>query len=364
MSDPLAVIVYGLGWGDEGKGATVDWLSSKLTPDRVVRFNGGQQAAHNVVSGPYHHTFQSYGSGTLSGVPTYISRYCTIDPLAILREQKALMYFPLFNESPKVYVSELAKVTTPLHVNLNRQREIARGDAAHGTTGRGFGTTVEWEYNGNEPLRAGHMKDLDALIYFLSQYAAANGFDSSPDTLYRIANEMRNAYLATCYTVPEDEFQYDLSYGVTIFEGAQGFGLDENYGAAPHTTWSTTTPANARAMTREAGIDEVITYGVLRTYATRHGAGPLPGECDLDVKEEHNVGGWAGKFRTGQWDPNYLRWAIDMTSPDLLALTHLDVYPNLNTTEGMLNASEFGDIGIAAFGPDREDRLACVGWIK
>ena len=78
-------IVVGLGWGDEGKGATVDFLAAQQAPGTtaVVRFNGGQQAAHNVITPEgTHHMFSSFGSGTFSTNPTFISDYCTIDPIA------------------------------------------------------------------------------------------------------------------------------------------------------------------------------------------------------------------------------------------------------------------------------------------
>jgi adenylosuccinate synthase len=66
-----ATIVAGLGYGDEGKGAVVSFLTEQLRAKLVVRFNGGAQAAHNVVAPDgRHHTFAQVGSGTFSGVPT------------------------------------------------------------------------------------------------------------------------------------------------------------------------------------------------------------------------------------------------------------------------------------------------------
>ena len=85
-SEPSADIVVGLGWGDEGKGATVDALVASKPTQRVVRFNGGQQAEHNVIANGIHHTFSSIGSGAFSNVPTFISKYCTVDPIALENE--------------------------------------------------------------------------------------------------------------------------------------------------------------------------------------------------------------------------------------------------------------------------------------
>ena len=44
------VIVVDLGYGDAGKGTVVDWLCARGPYAAVVRFNGGAQAAHNVVT--------------------------------------------------------------------------------------------------------------------------------------------------------------------------------------------------------------------------------------------------------------------------------------------------------------------------
>jgi adenylosuccinate synthase len=53
-----AILVAGLVWGDEGKGSVVDYLVRKHKAGVVVRYNGGAQAAHNVVTPEgLQHTF-------------------------------------------------------------------------------------------------------------------------------------------------------------------------------------------------------------------------------------------------------------------------------------------------------------------
>src|SRR6516165_8493491 len=82
-----AVIVQGLCFGDEGKGATVDFLARRLGADLVVRYCGGSQAAHNVVlPDGRRHVFAQFGSGTLAGVPTYLGPEVIINPTALVRE--------------------------------------------------------------------------------------------------------------------------------------------------------------------------------------------------------------------------------------------------------------------------------------
>ena len=59
-------IVIGLGYGDEGKGSWVDYLVREHSIEYVVRFNGGSQAAHHIVSPDgLFHCFAQFGSGTL-----------------------------------------------------------------------------------------------------------------------------------------------------------------------------------------------------------------------------------------------------------------------------------------------------------
>jgi adenylosuccinate synthase len=118
-----------------------------------------------------------------------------------------------------------------------------------------------------------------------------------------------------------------------IFEGAQGVLLDEFHGFHPHTTWSKTTPANALSILHESGLKgykgEVTKIGVMRSYMTRHGAGPFPTEdpsLHERFPEAHNDSeGLQGAWRVGWTDLRAMRYALDATgSMDQLAVTHLD----------------------------------------
>ena len=44
-----ATVIVGLQWGDEGKGKTTDFLAEQVA--MVVRYQGGDNAGHTVVSG-------------------------------------------------------------------------------------------------------------------------------------------------------------------------------------------------------------------------------------------------------------------------------------------------------------------------
>ncbi|RKW70627.1 adenylosuccinate synthetase [Galactobacter caseinivorans] len=386
---PRADIVVGLGWGDEGKGATVDALAAGPHPaDRVVRFNGGQQAAHTVVAGGLKHTFSTFGAGTLAGVPSWVGPDCTFAPLAAAAEATALRALGL---RPDLSVSADALITTPLHVAANLAREAARGGQAHGTTGTGFGETIGLAERlvdaGLSPLRAGDLvaggpsaggpspganpaadaartelvaHRLELMVQELQQQGLT-GVEAGRDALARLARRLVAALATSGARVrPTEDLLQELSHGYTIFEGAQGFGLDENFGAQPHTTWSTTTPAPARALCRASGVEQVRAIGCLRSYATRHGAGPLPGEGALPFappEPDNRDDGAQGAFRTGAWDPALVRWAVRITGVEAISVSHTDVFARFMSTEGELALDTFGPLAMVANGPQREARV-------
>src|SRR5919106_5585890 len=86
-----AIITVGLGFGDEGKGATVDFLCRRHQADLVVRYSGGSQAGHNVeLPDGRRHTFGQFGAGTLAGVPTYLGPRMIISPATLVPEAEHL----------------------------------------------------------------------------------------------------------------------------------------------------------------------------------------------------------------------------------------------------------------------------------
>src|SRR6478736_1642500 len=132
-----AKIVVGIGFGDEGKGITTDFLARKSTvPTLNVRFNGGQQAGHTVVIGKERHTYATFGSGTGRGLPTFLSEYCTFYPPNALNEYNILIDKGL---KPSLYIHPLAKLTTYWDVAWGRLRERIYN---HGSCGIGIGATM------------------------------------------------------------------------------------------------------------------------------------------------------------------------------------------------------------------------------
>lgn len=334
-------IVIGLGFGDEGKGTIVDFLATQQTPQYVVRFSGGSQAAHNVITeNELHHTFSQFNSATFRGVKTLLSQYMLVNPFNMALEANALA--PLIGRDPfeLAYISADALLITPLHVAVNRLREIARGANPHGSCGEGIGETRS--YGLRHPVLAptiGDLKNPDILYAKLNVYrewAETNFGHLGADIPSN--DEMMGSYLDLLddrpFNIVNNSFILEaLRSGYIIFEGSQGILLDEKLGFHPHTTWSHTTDGNAQRLLRDAGLPMGNTIGVTRTYHTRHGYGPFPSEFPADYDwttrypELHNeFGRWQGNWRVGLLDLPLLNYGYHANhGVDEIALTHTDI---------------------------------------
>ena len=347
-----ALMVCGLGWGDEGKGSIVDYLARRHRARLVVRYNGGAQCGHNVVTDDgRHHTFAQFGAGTLAGAETFLSRYMLVNPIFMFAEAKHLAEIGVSDPLSLVRADKRALVTTPYHVALNRLKELARGDARHGSCGMGIGETTEYALaHPDEALRVGDFfgpaplfrEKLAALRERI--WRATRSEDEGDSEVERrersiLSDDGVFAYIVRSYEswaaavqVCEPGWLGDAltADGTVIFEGAQGVLLDQDHGFHPHTTWSDCTFGNAERLLNEADFrGEKERIGVVRAYATRHGAGPFPTEVSgLAFTGEHNAfGPWQGAFRAGWLDLPLLRYAADVcggiTSVAVTCLDHL-----------------------------------------
>lgn len=333
-----AIIVAGLGFGDEGKGSIVDALVHRHSADLVCRYSGGAQAAHNVITPDgRHHTFAQFGSGTLLGARTFLSDRVLVEPLAALREAKHLVELGVTNPLEQLYVDRRAPVITIYHIFANRCRERDRGQAAHGTCGMGIGETRRDALeNPGEVLRVGDLLDASTTRDKLARTRErfADVWDPFNDDALAKSEAGFREFAAAARIVDGTWLADQARRTETlVLEGAQGVLLDQTWGFQPHTTWSDTTFAWADELLASIEFDgEVERLGVTRAYQTRHGAGPLPTEWHIgEIVEPHNTGGFAGPFRQGHLDLGLLRYAIAVAGGvDCLAVTHLDRQPHWN----------------------------------
>jgi adenylosuccinate synthase len=342
-----AIITVGLGFGDEGKGATVDFLAGQYDADLVVRYCGGSQAGHNVqLPDGARHTFSQFGAGTLAGTSqpcrTFLGPAVVIDPPALRREADHLVELGVRDPLTLMTMHPRCLVATFWHRMLNRLRELARGADRHGSCGQGIGEARSyWLEHGHDAVFAADLRDLHVLrekVELLRQRTLLK----MQDLVVRIDRDyLRELDLwdLTAHAVAR-QLSESLEEGATIsttvpkcrtviFEGAQGVLLDEYCGFHPHTTWSTVTAHHAWELASQMDVEAVAILGITRAYTTRHGEGPLPTYSAALTAQLQDPGNptnpWQGNLRCGWLDLPLVRYAAAVTGPlDGIVVNHLD----------------------------------------
>jgi adenylosuccinate synthase len=367
---PPVFVVLGLGFGDEGKGSVVDWLVRRHGAAGVVRYNGGPQAAHHVVTADGRvHCAAQLGAGALAGIRTHLARTVLVDPLALHAEAEALVRLGAPGvASPadalaRLTIDPRSIVVTPLHAAANRILELARGANRHGSCGRGVGQAqLDAERGAVPSLSMAELAHKDALAQKLAAIArakidlaeqhveaepAAERSAEDEDALRTELARLKDRAFLEAVVTAFDEVRRGAGAAVrldeaprfdgpVVLEGAQGLLLDRDHGFFPYVTPSRTTFASADAciaalFPEEPGCPRrpVVRVGVLRAYATRHGAGPFvteDGELGRVLPEPHNgTHPWQGRFRVGPFDAPAARYALRVAGGvDALVLTCVD----------------------------------------
>ena len=353
-----AYVIVDLGFGDAGKGLLTDFLVRHTNAGLVIRYNGGAQAGHNVVTPDgRHHTFSQFGSGTfVPHVRTYLSRHVVVDPLALLVEGDTLTGKGVQDVFSRLRISDQALVITPFQRAVNRIRELTRGVNKHGSCGMGVGETFEdalsypeisilaGDLNRPTLLRKKLKTIRDLKLKQLTAFCDDYSFDPSRVQDFEVFEDagLADKWIDSTARVNEldlvasDSNLVDWFRGVNnvVFEGAQGVLLDADAGFHPYTTWSRCTDANAIDLIEQVIPNaDVFRIGLLRAYAVRHGAGPLPTEADglASLVSEHNQrNDWQDSVRYGWFDPVLAHYALSVTGGvDALAITHMDILQHL-----------------------------------
>ena len=337
-------IVLDLGFGDSGKGVTVDYLA-KVNPQEslVIRFSGGHQVGHTIQVGDFVHTFSNFGSGTLRGVPTYYSQYTTMFPPGILMEYQQIKQF-----NPRLIFAPLTMVTTAYDIAFNRSREKL---LQHGSCGVGFGATIDRNLDGVKLF----VKDMANAWVFKQKLQAIkdyyqqkthntqleqgfkeeiNNIDDS--TFIELSQQCSQLYSVENFVTVKSRYQH------LIFEGSQGIMLDQEHGIFPHVTRSSTTSQNAFEIINQSSViaKEIDIYYVTRCYQTRHGNGPMSNNQKIELKnnetEANQNNKYQGAFRIAELDVELLNYALSSDSPyhgshqvnNILVVTCLDQRPS------------------------------------
>ncbi|MDD2722376.1 MAG: adenylosuccinate synthase [Gallionella sp.] len=344
-----SVVVIGTQWGDEGKGKIVDWLTDQA--QAVVRFQGGHNAGHTLVINGKKTVLHLIPSGILrAGVMCYIGNGVVLSPQALLKEMDQLQSAGI-NVYERLRISESCPLILPYHEALDKARELAKGDAKIGTTGRGIGPA----YEDKVARRAIRLQD----IFHRERFAAKLG---------EVLN-YHNFVLKNYFNAPTVDFQQTLDETLLLaerikplvvdvssalyeankagasllFEGAQGALLDIDHGTYPFVTSSN---CIAGAACTGAGVGpQMLSYvlGITKAYTTRVGSGPFPTElydsvdkCDAIgaglAERGHEFGSTTGRARRCGWfDAAALKRSVQINGVTGLCVTKLDVMDGIET---------------------------------
>jgi len=343
------IVVVGTQWGDEGKGKIVDLLTDRVAA--VVRFQGGHNAGHTLVIDGQKTVLHLIPSGILrEDVECFIGNGVVLAPDALEKEVKQLEDTGLAVQT-RLKISDACPLILDYHVALDQAREIARGNKAIGTTGRGIGPAYE-DKVARRGLRAGDFKNMEQFKAKLKETLDYHNFALEHyykvdvvnfDELWEKCQRYSKMIQPMLADIPNLISEYNKAGKNLMFEGAQGTLLDIDHGTYPYVTSSNTTAGGAGPGAGIGPTDLDYILGITKAYATRVGSGPFPSElsydCDTDVGDPigkelgtrgHEFGATTGRQRRCGWfDSVALRRSAQINGLSGMCLTKLDVMDEL-----------------------------------
>lgn len=362
-----SVVILGTQWGDEGKGKIVDLLTDGVAC--VVRFQGGHNAGHTLVIDGVKTALHLIPSGILrENVKCLIGNGVVLAPDALLKEM-AMLEGRGVPVRDRLSLSPACPLILPYHVSLDRAREVARGNAAIGTTGRGIGPAYE-DKVARRGLRLGDVfhherfasklrEVLDYHNFALKHYYKTETLDFQK--LLDDALEMGEQLKPMVADVTEILHQHRVAGDNILFEGAQGTLLDIDHGTYPFVTSSNTSAGGTATGSGFGPLYLDYVMGITKAYTTRVGSGPFPTEL-FDSVGDHlrekgrEFGTTTGRTRRCGWfDAVALRRAMQINSVSGLCLTKLDVLDGLDVIRICVGYQDESGRRVDAFPVDAAD---------
>jgi len=338
----MNIVIVGTQWGDEGKGKIIDILSSKV--DYIVRYQGGSNAGHTVVTNGKVYIFHLIPSGILhENKICCIGNGVVIDPQALIKEIQDLSLAGIQIQG-RLKISSLAHVILPYHKILDQLRETKRTHKI-GTTGRGIGPCYADKISRcgirmadllnpkvfKEKLKD-NLKEKNEIFKKVYQHRGFNFNSICRD--YLRYGEFLCRYICDVASLLNKVAgdKKDI-----LLEGAQGTFLDIDFGTYPFVTSSSATAGGAciGVGISPVKIDKVV--GVAKAYTTRVGEGPFPTELAPEFnkfmrEKGKEFGATTGRPRRCGWfDSVMVQRAISLNGISELAIMKLDVLEGFKT---------------------------------
>lgn len=344
----MLTAVTGINWGDEGKGRVIDLLAESA--DVVVRYQGGNNAGHTVVTDQGKFVLNLLPSGILHPNVVCVLGDGMVVDLEHLSNEIASISEKGISVSPRnLKLSARATVSMPWHRiqdGLEEDRLSAHG-AAFGSTRRGIAYAYSDKYR-KKTLRLGDLLHLR---------------DTAVQRRLHMMLDAKNLELGGCYHQEPMSYPALLTWCVNqagifapyientgrFLENALGSGKrvvleaqlgamrDIDYGIFPYTSSSSTIAAYGPIGAGIPGHTPAHVVGVLKAYSTCVGAGPFAAEyampkewMDLLREAGGEYGAATGRpRRVGPFDVVASRYGLKCQCADKIALTKLDVLSSL-----------------------------------
>ncbi|ACT57086.1 adenylosuccinate synthase [Candidatus Liberibacter asiaticus] len=338
------VVVVGLQWGDEGKGKIVDWLSENA--DVIVRFQGGNNAGHTLKVNDIVYKLSLLPSGVVRpDKMSIIGSSVVVDPHAFISEIESLAHQGICVTPNNLRIANNASLILSIHRDLDMLREGALSPCgAHiGTTQRGIGPAYE-DRVGRRAIRVMDLTDVEHISKKIEQlllhHNALRRSFGEKEVLYKtILEELMYArekilpFMDVIWSLLERESRKGAHI---LFEGAQGFLLDNDHGTYPFVTSSNTMSAQASIGSGISPGSLGYVLGVVKAYTTRVGGGPFPTELknqtgDFLKEVGKEFGTVTNRQRRCGWlDLASVRRSVIINGVKGIALTKLDVLDGLD----------------------------------
>lgn len=340
--------VIGLQWGDEAKGKIVDLLTEHH--EIVVRYQGGANAGHTVVTGGETYKLSLIPSGILrQGVKCVIASGVVINPQTLLEEIDGLAARGV-EVGANLLISDRAHVIFPWHIEEDRltEQQASNGEAI-GTTLRGIGPCYRDKVGRSHAIRLGDLyrrsfeERLAKIVADKKVFLASLGSNGQASfSAGEIFNEYRGyAERLMPYVTDTTAFLLDAVEAEkrVLFEGAQGALLDVDHGTFPYVTSSN---SSGVGITGGSGVPSRYlekVYGIVKAYSTRVGGGPFPTEQDNQIgqhiRDRGNEYGTVTRRprRCGWFDAVAVRYAARLSGVDSICMMLLDVLSALATID-------------------------------
>ena len=350
MASPIRTIavpgtcVIGLQWGDEAKGKIVDLLTGQH--EIVVRYQGGSNAGHTVVTGGQTYKLSLVPSGIFRpNVQCVVACGVVVNPASLIAEIDGLVGRGV-KVGKNLMVSDRAHVIFPWHIEEDRLlNDRCTGGEAIGTTLRGIGPCYRDKVGRSFAVRLGDLYR-DDFRQRIGQITEAKrqmlaGFGPCGNGLQLDAGEIFAQYrqfAARLEPFVADTTAYLLDAvdadKKILFEG-RGALLDIDHGTFPFVTSSNSSGVGVSCGSGVPGRYLTKVIGIVKAYTTRVGGGPFPTEQDNAtgqyIRERGKEYGTVTRRprRCGWFDAVAVRYTSRLSGADVLAVMLLDVLSEL-----------------------------------